>query len=226
MDDAPVGGREAAAEALACQLAYHAGEAARQLGPGHGAGARSGEAADRIDAGAQLDRRRRNFPVLHQRGEGLHDIARRWAEIEIDGDTGIEFDPVQHAGERDRRRVKAIAIGIDRSGHDQGQPGGAVLQILQRLRVGGFRVGMIDPLHHRPGRARCAPGDRRRPRRARIERVDAQSVIGLADQTLLERGALERGIDQLAPVRLAGGREFGGEGKRLIKVLGHRRKVP
>ena len=184
-----------------------------KLAPGPRARAGGGKAADRIDAGAQVDRGRRNFPAFHQRGEMLHGGARRRAEIEVDGDAGVELDAVEHARQRRRRRIQAIAIGVERAGEHQRQPGRAILQVLQRLRVGGRRIGMVDPLHQGPGRPRRAPGDRLGPGRARIKRLDPQPVIGLADQALLERGALERGLDQLAPFRLAGRRKFGGEGE-------------
>ena len=63
-----------------------------------------------------------------------------------------------------------------------------------------------------------APGDGLGAGRARIERLDAQAVIGLADQPLVERGAFQRRLDQLAPVRLRWWREIRrrGEGRSVI----------
>jgi hypothetical protein len=116
----------------------------------------------------------------------LHGVARRRAEVEVDDDAGIELDAVEHARQRCRRRIETITIGGNRAGHDQSQPVRTVLQILQGLRVGSGRVGMIDPLHQRPRRARCPPGNRLCPGRARIQRLDPQAVIGLADEPLLE----------------------------------------
>ena len=55
----------------------------------------------------------------------------------------------------------------------------------------------------RPGNRCGIPG-------ARIDRLDLEAVIGLADQ-LLEGRALQHAIDQLAPVRLAGRRKIGGQ---------------
>ena len=72
---------------------------------------------------------------------------------------------------------------------------------------------MVDPLHQGPGRARRAPGDRICPNRARVKRLDPQPVIGLGDQALLERGALEGSLDKLAPFRLAGRRKLSREGE-------------
>ncbi len=79
-----------------------------------------------------------------------------------------------------------------------------------RLASGG--IGVVDPLHDAPGPG-GPPGDRLCALGARVKRLDAQPVIGLADELLVELGALERGLDQPPPRRLVGGREFGGEGK-------------
>ena len=55
-------------------------------------------------------------------------------------------------------RRKPIAMGADRAGEDEREAVGAILELVQRLRVRGGRVGMVDALHERlPGRARCAP---------------------------------------------------------------------
>ena len=137
-------------------------------------------------------------------------MPRRRAEIEVDGDAGVEIDAVEHAGQRCRRRVKAKAVGADRTGEDQNQAGRAVFQIVERLRVGGRRIGMIDALHHRPGRARRAAGERLRGGGALVERLDGQAVIGLALKPL-ERRALEHGIDQLAPIVARRWRKIAGE---------------
>ncbi len=143
----------------------------------------------------------------------LHGVACRRAEVEIDGDAGVERDAVEQTRQCFRRGIEAIAIGVERTGEHQRQPGGAVLKVLQRLRVGDFRIGMIDPLHQRPGRPGLPPGDHAGAGRARIKRLDPQPVIGLADQTLVERRAFERRLDQFAPFGLAGRRKFSGEGK-------------
>ena len=81
---------------------------------------------------------------------------------------------------------------------------------------------MIDPLHDGPGAACLAAGDRLDSGGARIERLDPQAVIGLADQLLVEGGPLERHIDQFAPFGGVGGGEFGGE----RKGVGHGAKLP
>ena len=58
-------------------------------------------------------------------------------------------------------RLQAETMSAIGAGKYQRQPGGAVFQIVQRLRVGLRRVRMIDPLHDLPGRGRRPPGDRR-----------------------------------------------------------------
>ena len=88
-------------------------------------------------AGAMLAR-------FHQRREMLHGVARRRAQVEVDGDAGIELDAVEHARERLRRSVEPVAVGVERAGEHQRQAGGAVFQVVQRLCVGGRRIGMID----------------------------------------------------------------------------------
>ena len=66
------------------------------------------------------------------------------------------------------RAVETIGIVGDEAeasrrggaGEHQRQSGRAVLKIVQRLRIGRRRIGMVDALHQRPGLAGRAPGDR------------------------------------------------------------------
>ncbi len=101
------------------------------------------------------------------------------------------------------RRIQPRPVGAGGAGEHQRQPGRAVLQIVQRLRVGRFRIGMVDPLHDLPGRGRGAAGDRGGALGAAIDRLDLQAIGRLADQ-LLERRALQHPVDQLAPVLVGG----------------------
>src|SRR5262249_51180791 len=75
------------------------------------------------------------------------------------------------------------------------------------------RVGMVDPLHQGPCPARNAANNRSCCDRTRIEGFDAQSVVSLTDQPPVERRALQRGLDQLAPLGLTRRWKFGGKGK-------------
>ena len=137
--------------------------------------------------------------------------------------SGGEIDAVERARERRRRRVEAKTVGAHRAGEHQHQAGGAVLQIVERLRIGGRRVGMIDALHDGPGRAGRAPAKRSRCGVARIKRLDGQAVMGPAFEPR-ERRALEHGIDQAAPSLFRCRRKIGGRG-RVLRIR-HRCKVP
>ena len=123
----------------------------------------------------------------------------------------------RHRGARRRARARppssvggeTVAIGADRAGEDEREPGRAVFEIVQRLGIGRRRIGMVDALDDRPRRAGCAPRHRLRVRLAVVERLDGEPVIGPGDEPLVERRALEHAFDQLAPL-LAGGRgKFG-----------------
>ena len=216
-----VGDRERPGEALVDELAHHGGKGLRQRRPRPWAGAGGREAADRVDACAHVDRGGRKLLIFHQRDEMPDRIARRRAEVEVDGDAGVERDAVEHPRECRGRGVEAESVGADRAGEHQRQAARAVLEVLQRLAIGGRRIGMVDPLHQGPCRARRAAGDRQRVARARVKRLDRQLVVGARDE-LVERRALERAVDQLEPLLAGGGREFGAK----HQVIGHAGKMP
>ena len=112
------------------------------------------------------------------------------------------FASVSFARIRKAEAARALAAG-----EYQRQPGGAVFEIVQRLRIGLRRVRMVDPLHDLPRRARRRPAIGLAPLARAIDRLDLQAVIGLADQ-LLERRALQHAVDQLAPVLVGRRREI------------------
>lgn len=132
--------------------------------------------------------------------DGRHPRLR--TDLKFDADAGIKKDAVEHLFDGFRRRLQSEAMGAVGAGEHQRKPGGAVLQIVQRLCIGRLGIGMIDPLQDLPGRGGCAAGDRRGTFRAAIDRIDLQSVGGLADK-FLERRALQHPVDQLAPVVVA-----------------------
>ena len=109
-------------------------------------------------------------------------------------------------------------MGAIGAGEHECQPRRAVLQIVQRLRVGSLRIGMIDPLHDLPGRSRSAACDRRSTLSAAVNRIDLQPVGCLADQ-FLERRALQHPVDQLAPVLVGRLRKL--RGQCQLVSLGH-----
>jgi hypothetical protein len=143
----------------------------------------------------------------------------------------IEPDAIENACDPVRRRVDAKTRGADRARADQHEAAGAVFEILQRLAIGFLRIGMIDSRHHLPRRTRRASGERTDIGPSLVKRLDAQAVIGLGDQLLVERRTFEDAVDQLQPLLTGRGREFGGEGKvghmhlaGLVRGFGNRSK--
>ena len=115
--------------------------------------------------------------------------------------------------------------------NDQRQPGRAVFEICRPV------CWLLTDRDDRraactgPGRARLRAGDRLCAGGARVKRLDAQAVIGLADQPLVERGAFERRLDQPAPfvarrwreIRRRGGRSSSHDRAKWpqLGALGH-----
>src|SRR4029453_13112989 len=120
---------------------------------------------------------------------------------EVNGNAGIELYLFEDTRQRVRGGIETIAIGADRTGHDQHQTGGAVLQVLQCLRVGGHRVRMVNTLHKRPSRPWHTSDHGLCSSRPLIEWLDPQAVVGPAYQPLVECGTLERSFDQPSPFR-------------------------
>ena len=170
--------------------------------------------AERVVAEADVDRAGRMAAALHQRGDMVGGVLGRLGGLQFDGDRRRD-ERLRARARRDWRVARqAIAIGADRAGEDERQPGRAVLQFVQRLGIGHGRIGMIDPRMHRPGaaarrRSVCASAARA------IERLDRNAVVGFGDQPL-ERPFLQRRADELQPVLAAGGRKFGGE-RRFVR---------
>ena len=214
MHGAAVGAQEARfGETFAREILGGAAGARRQLRPRQQGAPGAGHVAERIETEIDIERCGIGFPLRydfrHQHGnrtpgEGRGFHAQR---------DQIEHHPRQRLVERVCcLGDQAEAACRRRAGEHQRQPGGAVFQVLQGLAVGDARVGMIDPLCYQPGHRR-ASGDRRSAVGARIKRLDPQAVIGLAHKALVEAGALQRRLDQLAPVLLGGGGKLCGEGE-------------
>ena len=215
MDHPSVGNRERALESHRGETFDRAGDRGRDLGPGIGTGSPDRAGADRIETEADVARRRADALALDIFGDvdGRHPRLR--TDLKVDGNAGIDEDAVEHLLDRLRCRIQPKAVGAIGAREYQRQPGGAVLEIVHRLRVGRCGIRMIDPLHDLPGRGRGPAGDRCGIAGALIDRFDLQAVIGLADQ-LLERRALQHAIDQLAPVVIGRGREI----RRQPQVVG------
>ena len=102
---------------------------------GSGLAAGDRRRADRIEAEADVGRGGRDAAPFDQRGDDGAGILGLRAEIEVERDAGIEMDAVEHARERrPRSRGEPVAVGADRAGEDEREPGRAVLEIVQRLR--------------------------------------------------------------------------------------------
>src|SRR5665647_1328458 len=145
VNDAPVRHHQWAAKSLIGEAPYLLGEVFRQFAPRPWTGPRGGKAADRVETSAHVDGSRRKLAAFHQRREVLHGSAGRGAEIEVDGNAGIEFDVLEHALDHRRRCVQAIAVGVERTGENQSQAGRAVFEVLKRSLVGRRRIDHPDP---------------------------------------------------------------------------------
>ncbi len=225
VDDATVGRRERAAKSLVAQVDDRGGKARRQALPRLRAAARCSRGPDRVEPEAHLCCARRDRTAIDQGNDRTRGGLALCTRIDVERDAGIEIDVGERA--RDRGVVgETVAIGADRAREHQRQAVGAVLKIIQGLRIGGGRIGVIDALHDRPRRARRPPGDRPGIGLARIEWRDGESVIGCGDEALLERRAFEHAIHQFAPLFLPGRRKLGRKRQVVGGGIGHGRKLP
>ena len=211
MNDAPVGNGKRTGEALTREIGHEAGKDRRNVGPGHRALAAQSNAAERTEAEADGHVLRREATGLDQSGEQARGVLRLNAEVEIDGDAGIEMNIVQRRADRGAAGGQRITVIADRALKHEGDAVGAVGQVVEDLRIGGLGVGEIDSLHDRPGLARWPARDAACLRGAAVKRLDADAVIGLGP----ERGkgrALQRLFDQRLPCRLVGRGKVPGQG--------------
>ena len=223
--DPAIGDRERTAIALLGEGADHARHALGQFAPRRRRRAGRGVAADRVDAGAQVDGVGRQAAALHQIRNELNGLTCRRAQVQVDRDR-VERDAVERLLKRIGRRRQSVAVGIERAGKDEGESACAVLEIVQRLLVCRRGVRMIDPLHHRPGLAGRAASDRSRAGGAGVQGLDRDAVVGLRDQPV-EGPVPERLLDQADPVGPVSGGKFGGESEVLVHCgIGHPGKMP
>ena len=115
--------------------------------------------AKRIEAEADGHGLRRDRARLDQRGEQARRIFRLKAEVEIEGDAGIEIDFVERRADRGAVGGKRIAVIADGAFEHERDAVRAIVQIVEDLRVGGLGVGKIDPLHDAPRQAGGAARD-------------------------------------------------------------------
>ena len=108
----------------------------------------------------------REPPRLDQGGDQARGVLRLDAEIEIDGDPRVQINIVERGADRSAGRGQGVAVIADGALKHELKRAGAVVQIFEQLLVGGCRVGQVDALHDRPGRAGGAAFDPARLARA------------------------------------------------------------
>ena len=138
-------------------------------------------------------------------------------QVDLDRHFGVEHDARQKRVER-RIAGEAATVGADAAGENDLQPVRAIAEIVERLRVGGGRIGLVDTLEDGPAALRA--GDRRGPGGGGVERLDRNAVVGLARERRRAL-ALQDGFDPAPPVCVAGGRKSieigeGGVGHRSV----------
>ena len=180
----------------------------------HGSGLLSvqGNPAERTEAEADGAILRAKPASLDESGEKTSRVLRLHAEIEIDGDAGIEIDIVERGADRRARRRKRVAVIADRALEHQRLAARAIHQVVEDLRIPGFGVGKVDPLHDRPRLAGRPALDAGGVLRTLVEGIDDDAVIARGPEPG-KRRALQRLFDERLPCRLVGGREAAGQGK-------------
>ncbi|GJE46841.1 hypothetical protein AEGHOMDF_6050 [Methylobacterium soli] len=209
---APIRQERAPGEAHRVEFRQGPGEPRGDLVPDRAEAPGRRERADRIDAEIDLELGEAVAPALDQRLEQGGGLQAPAAGIEAQGDQGQH-----HAGERrveflGGSRRQPVAASRGGAGEDEGQRVCAAFEVGQSQGGGGDGVRMVDALADPPGPGRA---HRLRYRIGRlVERLDADAVGGLGDETLLEIGALEDAVDEPAPALARGGLEE--VGKRSV----------
>ena len=99
--------------------------------------------------------------------------------------------------------VERRAVSPLRPGENEVQTVGAAFEILERLGVGGFRIGDVDAGEDGPAAGIDAQRAWAGRLGAPIERIDRRAVVGLGDE-LVESSALQGAFDGFAPLVFAG----------------------
>ena len=99
--------------------------------------------------------------------------------------------------------VERRAVSSLRPSENEVQTVGAAFEILERLGVGGFRIGDVDAGEDGPAAGIDAQRAWAGRLGAPIERIDRRAVVGLGDE-LVESSALQGAFDGFAPLVFAG----------------------
>ena len=207
-----VGNREGPREAFSREIADQPGDHGRKLGPGHGEGAAHRSRAKRVEAEAYVQGGWLQFLRPNMLSHQLRDLPRGRTEIKLHRDPGIEIDIVEGLADGGGGRRQGIAIVADGALEHEVQAVRAIAQIVEGLRIGGFRVGKVDPLHDGPLRTGRTARDALCALRAGIKRLDGDAVIAFRSERG-ERRTFERLFHEGLPRRLVGGREVAGKGQ-------------
>ncbi len=142
---------ERSLEAAADQFADDGRERLLHFAPRCRRGAADGHGAQGLIVEANIDLGGIDALGLDEGREVRARISAPEHGIERNRNSGVEDNPVEHPLQRFRPRIRDAKTARARSaGKFKLEPGGAVLEIVQRLRVRFRRLRMIDPLHDLP----------------------------------------------------------------------------
>src|SRR5262249_40101965 len=135
-----------------------------------------------------------NTVLLQRRRQILSGVLVLGTEIEFERNAGVQVDTVEGSGDRVLRTSEAVTVGAHAAGEHKAQSGCAILEIVQSLLVGRFRVGMIHALDHLPGHSGAAR-DWQCAGRAGVKGLNSQAIVRLTDKPLVKRRTLEGSLD-------------------------------
>ena len=163
IDRPAIGKRKWPLEAAFDQAGDHLAEGTFELCPGGRRIAANRNGAERLIVEMDVDSGGIDFAGFNDIGEILAGVLPSEHGIESNHDTGVEIDTLAQASQRFPGCIgNAKAAGTRSARKFKFQPGSAILEVMQRLRIGLRRIRMIDPLHDLPGCCGRAAGNRAR----------------------------------------------------------------
>ena len=179
----------------------------------------SGENRSGIDAKGDAGSRRIGAPPGQKTDKVVGHRAAGGVGVDAQMDL-VERHAVQRLVERSRVIRQAISKSVWRAFEHQGEAGGAVGNIVERLDVGARRVGIVATLYDSPWRGWVAAGDRHGVCAPCCQRIDWQAVVGSCNHGVIEGLAAKRLIDEgqpAFPVR----RRKGGFADKAVDIHPH-----